>query len=104
MVRDKVKYEFENDFRKYLKRVERMERLGVFSSPTFTGVNKIVLRREFIKLLVEDIRSDKVNLENIHRMVYAHRGRGISVRQSVEDTINHMQPNVLDVYNTMYYA
>lgn len=104
MVRDKVKYEFENDLRKYLKRVERMERLGVFSSPNFTGVNKIVLRREFIKLLVNDIRSDKVNLENIQRIVYAHRGRGVSVRQSVEETIQHMQPRVLDEYNNLYYA
>jgi len=104
MVRDKVVLEFEHNLRKYLKRVERMERLGVFNSPDFTGVEEIVLRRDLIKLLVEDIRSDKVNLENIQRMVYAHRGRGISVRESVEDTINHMQPSVLDVYNTMYYA
>lgn len=103
-MRDKVRAEYDNHVRSYLRRVEQMDRLGVFDSPKFRGVDTITLRRDFLEDLVDDLMSGTVTTDNVRRLIYAKRGRGITAFESIRDAIHHMRQDLLRVYNIKYYS
>lgn len=99
-VRGKVAYEFDVDVQRYLKKVEKMDRLGVFQVSPFKETD-LVLRRYFVDNLVEDIKFGRVTLENVKRLVYSKHGN-TSVPEVVRDRIVYLRNDLLLAYADKY--